>query len=535
MSSLAGTGTLARLALRLDRIRLAIWILAVTGVTVGSASAFLKLYPTVQSRLVFSAGIAGTPALRALTGPPFDLSSIGGLTAWRVGGMSAVLVGLMSLLAVVRHTRADEEAGRLELVGAAVVGRRAPLTAALLIVCGSDLMLGVLVCLGLIGLGLPATGALALGLAFTSAGWMFAAIGAVAAQLVEGTRAASGISVAALGLSFVLRAIGDSAGQGGPRWLSWLSPIGWTQQVRPFASERWWVFGLAGIFVIATASIAYILVARRDLGAGLLPPRLGPAEAAPRFASPLALAWRLQRGSLFGWTAGFIVVGAAFGTVADSVKELFKDNPPLQRIIETMGGAKGIVDAYLSTTLGILGLVASAYAIQAALRLRSEEVALRAEPILATRVGRLRWASSHLFFAVAGPALLLGVAGLAAGVTHGAQIGSLVGEVPRLMGAAMVQLPAVWVIAGIAVLLFGLVPRFTIAAWGALVVCLLLAQLGPILKLAGWAMDLSPFTHLPRVPGGTITLTPLMGLTAVAAALVAAGLAGFRLRDLASA
>jgi ABC-2 type transport system permease protein len=101
-----------------------------------------------------------------------------------------------------------------------------------------------------------------------------------------------------------------------------------------------------------------------------------------------------------------------------------------------------------------------------------------------------------------------------------------------VLGAALVQVPATWVLAGVTLILFGLAPRFTAVAWGVLGGCLLLGQLGPVLKLAQWAMDLSPFTHVPKLPGSALSAAPLVGLTAVAASAAAVGLAGFRRRDI---
>jgi ABC-2 type transport system permease protein len=87
-------------------------------------------------------------------------------------------------------------------------------------------------------------------------------------------------------------------------------------------------------------------------------------------------------------------------------------------------------------------------------------------------------------------------------------------------------------VAATAVLLFGFVPRAVPAAWGVLAAVLLLGQLGPVLKLPQWAMDLSPFSHVPKLPGGHYGSTPLLWLTLVAVALCAAGLVGLRRRDL---
>ncbi len=527
-----GARTLAALALRLDRVRLGVWLVVVAGVVLVTAASFESLYPTVQSRAVFSTSVTTNPGLRALVGPPFDLSTIGGLTAWRTGSLGAVLVAIMSLLEVVRHTRTEEEAGRLELVGSAAVGRRAPLTACLLVVFGADLALGLAVALGLIAQGQPAAGSVALGLSFAGAGAIFAGVAAVTAQITESARAASGMAAGALGLAFLLRAAGDAATDGGATWLSWLSPIGWTQRVRPFAGERWWIFGLIVATVAALVAAAYALVARRDLGAGLLPPRAGPARAAAGLRSPLALAWRLHRASLAGWAAGCAVVGGVVGAIAESAGNLLKDNPQLQDVVARLGGSGSVVDTYLASVLRIVGIVAAAYAIQATLRLRVEETGGRAEPILAAAVTRIRWACSHVAFAALGPVVLLAAAGLTAGLAHGLSTGDVAKQLPRVLAGALVQVPAAWVLGAVALSFVGLAPRLAVVSWGALVAVLLLEELGEILHLPRWALDLSPFTHVPKLPGSDAGAWPLVVLTLVAIAFAAAGLAGLRRRDL---
>jgi len=527
MSTLAGTGALVRLILRRDRVRLALWIAAIVVVTVASAAALAKLFPTPESRALFAAGITGNQTFVALIGPLFDATTIGGLIAWRLGGFGAVVVALVSLLTVVRHTRAEEEAGRRELLGSAAVGRHAALAAALLVTGGADLLVAVLVAAGLIACGLPAAGAIAMGLSFALAGWTFAAIAAVAAQLFETARAASGIAGAMLGAAYLARAVGDAEGGS---WLSWVSPIGWAQRVRPFAGEQWWVCAFAATVAAALATAAQTLSARRDLGAGIVRPRPGRATASRWLGGPFGLAWRLQRGALLGWTIGFAVVGAALGSVAESIADLLNSSPRIRVLVATLGGQGAVVDAYFTAVFGILGLVASGYGIQATLRLRSEEEDARAEPVLAASVSRLRWATSHLVFAALGPAIALAAAGVTAGFVHGAP-----DDVPRLAATAMVQLPAVWVLVGIALALFGAAPRFARASWGALAGCIVLGQLGQPLQFPSWAMSLSPFTHLPRPGSGGVEAAPLLLLLATASAFTLAGLLALRRRDLATA
>jgi ABC-2 type transport system permease protein len=504
------------------------------------ASSFAALYPTAAARQQFAAIGGSNATFVALYGRLYG-SSLGELVAWRCGFVS-VIVGLISLLTVIRHTRVEEESGRRELVASTSVGRNAGLAAALVATFGADLVLGCLIALGLMSQHLPAVGSLALGLEFAAAGWVFAAIGGVAAQLTEGAGGARGIGISVLGAAYLLRVGGDlsglssgaSRGQSGGAfsWLSWVSPIGWVQRIRPYDGDRWWV----AVFVAGAGAViaagAFALSARRDVGAGLLPARPGPDSAAPYLRSPLALAWRLHRGLLASWIAGLAAVGVVLGGVANGVGNLVQGNRSLEDIFARLGGKGGLIDAYLAGMMSLLGLLAAAYAIQATLRLRAEETSGRAEPVLATSVGRLQWAGSHLAFSILGSAAVLLGAGLTTGLTYGFAAGHPGRELVREAGAAMVQLPAVWVLVAVAIALIGLLPRLAVASWGAFALCLLFGLIGAALQLSHWLLDISPFTHIPKVPGGAISVTPLASLLAIAVALGVAGLAGLRHRDI---
>lgn len=531
MSALAGTGQLVRLAFRRDKIAVPSWIYFLTAVGVGTAYGSDAAYTTPADRLKFADSINGNPAMRALYGPVHDAFSEGSVSVWKLGGIASALIGVMAILLTVRHTRADEESGRLELVSAGVVGRYAALTASLVTVLTTTLVLTVLVAAGLIAIGLPAVGSIAFALTWLAIGAMFAGVAAVAAQLTESSRSAGGIAFTVLGAAYLLRAVGDVAGHDGPSWLVWLSPLGWTARLGPYSHERWWVLGVALVFAAVCLAVAFTLVGRRDIGAGLLPSRPGPAEAAAGLRGPLALAWRLQRGSLLGWTAGFLVYGAAIGGVTDSVEGMLSGRSS-RDVLAKLGGGGALVDTFLSAVMAIMALVASAYAVQAVLRLRSEETGGLAEPLLATRVGRVGWAASHIAFAVVGPAVLMAVEGLVIGLIHGVRSHDVGTQLPRVLWSALVQLPAVWVLVGITVLLYGVASRLAVVAWGALGLFLLLGELGPLLKLKQWAMDVSPFTHVPKLPGAAMRTAPVIWLTLLAAALTAAGLAGLRRRDL---
>ncbi|HEY7883230.1 MAG TPA: ABC transporter permease [Streptosporangiaceae bacterium] len=535
-TALTGTGELTRLAVRRDRIALPAAVYVIVALVAGTAYSFRKLYPTQAGRAALAATGESNPALRFLYGR-LDGDSLGSLTTWRYGIWAAIFTALVAIFVVVRHTRTDEEAGRLELVGSAAVGRDAPLTAGLLPAAAASLLIATLLCLVLPLAKLPAAGSALLGLGIGGCGLAFTGITSVAAQLASTARGARGIALGVLGVAFALRGVGDSAGAGGPSWLSWVSPLGWVQLARPFAAGRWWVLGLPLAVFAAGVALAFWLAAHRDHGAGLLPDRPGRAAASRWLRGPSGLAWRLQRGALAGWAAGFAATFAASGAAAKGVGQLFGTSSALQRAFTRIGGQAAIVNAYLAGLMLLAGLVAAAYATSAVLRLRAEETADRAEPVLATAAGRVRWGLSHLAVAAGGAALLLAVAGLATGLGYGLRIGSPGPETARMLGAALAELPATLLVAGVAVVLVGWWPAGSVAgAWTAVGAVVVINLFGAALQLSHWALDISPFTHVPRLPGATVTLgttgTPLLWLGLLAVAVAAIGLAGLRRRDI---
>jgi ABC-2 type transport system permease protein len=535
MSGFTGTGQLFRLAMRRDRIVGTAWVLGLLAFAYSQAASIVSLYPTQADldRLARTAsGIGANPAVVALQGPAYDASTYGGATAWQVVTPGVLLIGLMSILLVTRHTRQEEETGRAELVSSGVVGRYAWLAASLLYVLAVNVVLAVLSALGYLSQGLPAAGSFTLAAVCGLCGLVFAGVAAICAQLTEYARPANGIALAVLGAAFLLRAIGDTAS--GLSWLSWLSPIGWAERFRPFAGDRWPVLGLpvAALAVLLVAVAA--LLRRRDVGAGVLATRLGPDRAPAWLGSPLGLAWRLQRGAMTGWTVGAAVAGLSFGVIAQDMAQFASDDPETAKMLQTLGGSGSITDIYLAAILSWIGLLAAGYAVQAILRLRAEESEQRAEPVLATTASRTGWAGSHLLVAAAGAAVVLAAGGAAAGLAHGLRSGDP-GQLPRLLGGALVQLPAVWVLAAVGVALFGLAPRLVVGlTWAILAVVLSITVFGGPLRLDQRVQDLSPFIHLPRLPAASFTATPLAWLLVAAAALAAAGLAAFRRRDLAS-
>ena len=525
----SGTLALLRLYLRRDRIALPAWVLLLSvplsTVYVGSIEA---VYPTAADRAAFAATIMASPAQRALYGQVYG-DGLGATGIWKAG-MFHVLIAVAAILTVVRHTRADEESGRTELIDSTAVGRYAGLTAALLLTGGASVLTGLVGAAGLLTLDIPAAGSVAFGVALAGSGLVFTAVAAVTAQLSTSARFARGAAFSVLAAAFTLRAVGDASPHA--EFLSWLSPLGWSLQVRPYAGDRFWIMllhvGLATLLVL----LAYRLLAHRDVGAGLIAERPGSPRAGVGLRGVTGLAWRLNRGSLLLWTLGLCVYGLLVGSVVDGITDEIGSSQSARDVVARLGGSDQMEQAFVTVAFGMLGIVAAAFAISLTLRLHQEEAAQRAEPVLAGAVSRTRWLTSHLGFSLVGSAAAILLAGVVAGLAYGAAAGDVAGKLPTVIATAAVQIPAVWLLVAVTVALFGLLPRFTPVAWGALVAFVAVYLLGSLSNSPQWLVDMEPFAHVPRVGSGDFTAVPLLWQLVIDVALITVGITAFRRRDL---
>ncbi|MGW1014891.1 ABC transporter permease [Streptomyces niveus] len=526
----AGTGTLIRFGLRRDRVRIPVWILALSLGTLSTAGEFTTLYSTTKERATAVSSM-DSPAALAMTGPRHYLDdyNIGAMMGHQLLGFMAVLVGLMSVLIVTRHTRNEEETGRAELVRSTVVGHHAHLASALAVATVANLALAALLTLSVLSTGVEGIGtgeALLYGLAHAAVGLVFAGVAAVTVQITAHTRGASGMALAVIGVAYVLRASGDVGNDA----LSWLSPIGWAQRTYVFVDNRWWPLLLCLALAALTAAGGFVLSTRRDVGAGLRSARLGRRTASDALTRPIGFALRLHRATLLGFAAGLFVMGVMYGSILGEAADMMKDIEQVQEALAKIGGAS-VAESFASMVMVVVAVVAAVYVVMATLRPRAEESAGRAEPLLATGLSRDRWVGSHVAVALAGGTALLLVAGLGFGLAGAASVGDG-GLVLRLVGAALAYAPGLWVTVGVAVALFGWYPRAGAAAWIVPVYAFLVGYLGSILQFPDWMNNLSPFGHVPKLPAADMSWTPLLVLTAVAAGLIWLGLAGFRRRDL---
>ncbi len=526
--STAGIGRLVRLVLRRDRLRIAMWCTAIVGLILVTAASITGMYQTPAELETYGRLVRGNSALIVQSGPGYGLDdpTTGAVMMNEVAIWTVIGVSLMSVFMTIRHTRTEEESERAELVRAAPVGRHAPLGAAMIGVAIADAVVAIGSALALVAYGLPSSGSIAFGLSIFAAGMVFAGVAAVAAQVASGSRAALAMGGVVLGLSFVLRAIGD-VGNG---VLSWASPIGWAQSIRAYADERWWVLALPVLATTGLVVAAVALADRRDFGAGLVPQRPGPAAAGSRLASPFGLAVRLQRASVIGWASGAGLIAFFYGIVADQAESMIQDDPSLADFLAQLAGAS-ITDAFLATSVLILALIVTGFTISSVLRLRSEELAGRTDGLLATAVARRRLALGHLMVAVIGTVGIMLITGASLGLGF-ALVSGDTSQIGRLLAAALVMVPAMLVIAGGTFALYGLAPRWSLVIWGFYAWVMVAGTLASVLQLPGWALDLSPFQHVPALPAAPMSWMPVAVLVMVALGLVVVGLVALDRRDM---
>jgi ABC-2 type transport system permease protein len=478
--------------------------------------------------------LGNNPTMRAMLGVPFDLGTPGGFAMWRVGTFTAAAAAMMTALAVIRATRAEEEEGRIELLRAGALGRHAPLAAAVLLSLIGSSLLGALIACSLIALDTPVAGSIAAGIGITLTAAVFVGVGAICAQVFESARTARYWALGiVLGGLYLLRGAFDAVPGGRLANLNWAIPLEWASLARPYAGERWWVFTLPAGLTLVLVALAFRLEGRRDHGAGLRPARPGRSDAAGWLRNSDSLAWRLLRGSIIGWTVSIVISALAIGSLACSLESFVGSNPAVAEMLAKMGGSGVLRDAFYLAMLGVLGTVLAVAVLTFLTRLSSEETHGRAEVMLATDTGRLRLAAGYLIWAIVVPSGLFVALGALMPVPQAAADGSWA-MIATFTRAALALLPGLWLVAGLAMALIGWAPRLLGAAWALLGWTMFCTWIAVLFDLPTWLINLQPWGHLPKLPAQPMDWTAFLAQTALALTLLGLGLVGYRRRDLRS-
>ncbi|ANI91003.1 ABC transporter permease [Dietzia timorensis] len=529
MSPIAGTATLLRLMARRDRIRTPAWIAGIV---------FFAAYVTIEvaalgddpHSLANSAVLFADAMGRLMTGPALGLDAPSSARFFAAGYALFVyiLFALMAIFTVIRHTRADEQSGRTELVRANVVGIHAQLTSALIITAFGAVVSALGVFAVALARGYPAGGSALIAITALAVALFFAGVAALSAQLFESSRAASGLAGAVLATAYALRMIGDAARSGGSP-PSWLSPLGWAQQTGPFVLDRWWPLALLAGFGLAFLLAGFRLAEFRDVGSAIFSGRPGRATGGPVLGTPLGLAARLLRPGFAAWGISLAIAAAVFGAYSASIAGSADTLPEeLTKVLS----ADDLSGGYLAFMVLIFGVFASAAAAGALGQLRGDELRGRTELLLASGAGRGRHLAAQLTVIAAASILICLATGLATGVGAFASGTDDTHVIADLLLAGANQIPAVLAVIGIVVAFFGSLPRFAAAAgWAVIGFGGFVTAFGELLDLPQPLKNLNVFGHVAAYPVDPVAWQPIAWLLLIAAAGVAAGFAGWSRRE----
>ncbi|MCW2857113.1 MAG: hypothetical protein JWR52_2728 [Marmoricola sp.] len=524
--SFAGTAILVRQVWRRDRVLASVWTFLLVAVSYASASATASLYSTEAARVTAARAINASPAIVALYGPILDVHSLGEFAMTKMTVLYAVFVAVMFIVLVRRHTRVEEESGQTELVGGTAVGRDAPLAAAVLATSVIAVGLGILTAVANVAGGLPLTGSLAFGGSWTGLGLVAIGVAAVACQFSASARTCASLAAGAIGVLYVMRAVGDTSQE----WVSWLTPLGWGTRLRAYSGTRWWVLGLYVVLALVLFGVAQLLRAHRDLGAGLVAARPGRTHAESWFGNAQALAWKVHASTLLIWSVASAVLGAVFGAIAPNLGDLLKSSQALA-MMQRLGGTGVISKTLIAAELSIIAVVVTCFALSVVAHAGADEAAGRTGHVLCSGSSRWQTFAALVTVAFVGSVWLMTVIGIFVSLGYGIAGGGLGSAFADVVPAAVDQVPAIFVVAAIGVLFFAIRGHWTVGGWAALVAFLTLGQLGELLQLPTWVIDLSPFAHVPAMPVSDFAPLSTAVLLVVATGILALAWASYRSRD----
>ncbi|GAA0328108.1 ABC transporter permease [Bacillus carboniphilus] len=523
------TAFLSRFIIRMDRIRILLWIVGLTFFTLIVPIAFQDLYGSQQERDVMAKTMAN-PAMTAMVGPgDLENYTMGAMTAHQMLLMTAAVVGLMSILLVSRHTRGDEEDGRLEMIRSLPTGRLSYLNASLISITGTCVILALVNALGLFALGIESMdleGSFLYGIALGATGLFFAGVTAVFAQLSESSRGTVGYSIAVLLVAYLLRAITDVSNES----LSWLSPLGWVTKAEVYSTNNWLPIVLMVAVSLLLFAIANYLNAIRDLERGFLPSKPGRKTASRLLQSPAGLVLRLQRTGIIAWAIGMYVLGASYGSVLGDLESFFSNNEMMQQLLQPVEGIS-LTEQFIPMLMIVISILATIPPVISMNRLRGEEKKDRIVHLLGRTVSRTKLLSTYLFISVINGFVMISLAAIGLWSTGHVAIeeGLTFG---MIYGAAISYFPALLVMIGLAVFLIGILPKLTSLVWLYVLYSFIVLYLGGLFQFSDWIGNMSPFGHVPQAPVEEFSLLPLILLSLVAVVLTLLGITGFKKRDI---
>ncbi|MCF8008950.1 MAG: ABC-2 transporter permease [Halanaerobiales bacterium] len=524
------TEKLIRFILRRDRIRILIWLLVLTTITLIIAPAYTQLFSTEKERLVMAETVQN-PAMVAMLGPAYSLDNytIGVMFASQMLLFTAIAVAIMNIFIVTRHTREDEENGRIEVIRSLPVGKLSNVTSATIVAIGVNILLSLIIGIGLWVLGIESMGfegSLLYGSALGVVGIFFTAVTIIFVQLSESTRGTIGFSFFILGLAYLIRAIGDV----GNETLSLFSPLGLILRTQIYANNNWWPIIITLITSFFILAIAFYLNSIRDLEAGFIPARSGRKKASIFLNNSLSLGLRLQRTAIISWIIGIFILGASYGSVMGDISSFIESNDMYRQLI-IMGEGFSLTDQFITTIMSVIAIFCAIPSLLMILKLKKEEKKNRVEQLLARVVPRNKLLLSFLIISITMSFVTLSLAAVGMWSAGVSVMDDPISFIP-IFKAGIVYLPALWIMIGLATLLLGFYSNGTVLTWLFLVYSFFVVYLGKLLQFPQWMEKLSPFGNIPQLPVEDMNWFKIISLTIIALIFIVTGFYGYNKRDI---
>jgi ABC-2 type transport system permease protein len=505
-----------------------------------TAVGYRVIAPTAARRDEILTNLAASTGLKVLLGKAVRITSAAGFVDWRVIGVAAITGPVLWLLVNTQALRGEETAGRWELfLAGQTTARRATASALAGLAAGLAAMYLVVTLLTIWAGSRPAVQisagrVLLFGVAVVAAGAEFAAVGALASQIMPTKSRAAALAAGVFGLSFLLRAAGDAAGSA--HVLTDVSPLGWVEQLHMLGDPQpLWLLPVAGL-IAGCSWLTLMLAGRRDLGGSLV---TDSQIAAPRTAllgSPITIAVRLSWLTTVRWLAVVAVAGVAYGALARSAGQAFASSPRLRELtVHLTHGASYVVSAGARAYAGVIFLLLAtllmALAASGIGKLREDEAEGYLDNIVVRPVSRQRWLAGRgalMLAVIVAAGLLCGLAFWAAAAAQHVGLG-----LSQLIQAGLNSAAPAIALTGLGILLFGFVPRLvTPACWAIVAWAFMLDLLGSVIPVDHWILDTSLLRHLALAPSATPDWRICGTYLAIGAAAAVLGGCRFASRDL---
>ena len=317
--------------------------------------------------------------------------------------------------------------------------------------------------------------------------------------------------------------------------MRWATPLGWVENLQPFAGARIVVAVPIVLTTIASFIAAFWALDRRDFGSGLITTADRGHPDSRLLRSITGFAIKSERTPVIAWSIGVGGFAFVFGLLADGVAKFMRSQTQLQDLLHSYGlRSFDRPEDFLGLMFTFFALPIAIYAVMQVSAAREQEASARLEVLIARPVDRGFWLASRCGVAVVGAVVVTLVPALAAWLGAGRQHSRV--SLEPMVVAAMNCLPVAMLFLGIAVLCFGFAPRLTAGvALGAVVAAYLLELVGAIVNAPIWVLDLSPFHHLAPAPAAPMNAGAALVMVAIGLAATVLGIVQMSHRDLVGA